>query len=160
LPPAIRRKACFRPLYDEKIVSSGQPNAWWQPEEASVITGMHAVIYTRDAERDRAFFRDMLGMAAVDAGDGWLIFAAPPSEVAFHPAEANGKHELFLTCDDVEAEIARLRRAGVECAAVSDQGWGRLTTIRLPGGGGLGLYQPRHPLAHAAGNLDVPPART
>ena len=113
-----------------------------------MITGLHAVIYSRDAEADRAFFRDILGFSSIDAGGGWLIFATPPSEVAFHPAEANDRHELFLMCDDVTAEIARLAEKGVSCGPVSDEGWGLLTTITLPGGGKLGLYQPRHPLAH------------
>ncbi|HEY6259129.1 MAG TPA: extradiol dioxygenase [Xanthobacteraceae bacterium] len=113
-----------------------------------MITGMHAIIYTRDAEADRAFFHDVLGFAAVDAGGGWLIFAAPPAEIACHPAEANGKHELYLVCDDVQAEIARLGKQGIECGPLSDEGWGLLCTLRLPGGGDLGLYQPRHPTAH------------
>jgi catechol 2,3-dioxygenase-like lactoylglutathione lyase family enzyme len=114
-----------------------------------MITGMHAIIYSRDAEADRAFFRDVLGFPAVDAGGGWLIFAAPPSELACHPAESNGKHELYLMCDDVQAEVARLGQKGIACGAVSDQGWGLLCTLRLPGGGDLGLYQPRHITAHA-----------
>ena len=114
-----------------------------------MITGMHAIIYTRDADADRAFFRDILGFSSVDAGGGWLIFAAPPSEVALHPAEANGRHELFLMCDDVNAEVARLGAKGVACGPVSDEGWGLLTAIKLPGGGNLGLYQPRHPIPHA-----------
>ena len=109
-----------------------------------MITGMHAIIYSRDAEADRAFFRDVLGFPSVDAGGGWLIFAVPPSEVAFHPANENGKHELYLMCDDVEAEKARLGMTGAVCSPVSDEGWGLLTTIRLPGGGNLGLYEPRH----------------
>jgi catechol 2,3-dioxygenase-like lactoylglutathione lyase family enzyme len=87
-----------------------------------MITGMHAVIYTRDAKADRAFFRDMLGLPSVDAGDGWLIFAAPPSELACHPAESNGKHELYLMCDDLQAEIARLGKKGIKCGSVSDEG--------------------------------------
>ena len=91
-----------------------------------MITGMHAVIYTRDAEADRSFFRDVLGFSSVDAGDGWLIFAAPPSEVACHPAESNGKHELYLMCDDVQAEIARLNEKGIRCGPVSHEGWGLL----------------------------------
>ena len=113
-----------------------------------MITGMHAVIYTRDAEADRSFFRDVLGFSSVDAGDGWLIFAAPPSEVACHPAESNGKHELYLMCDDVQAEIERLNEKGIRCGPVSDEGWGLLSTVRLPGGGDLGLYEPRHAMAH------------
>ena len=113
-----------------------------------MITGMHAVIYTRDAEADRSFFRDVLGFSSVDAGDGWLIFAAPPSEVACHPAESNGKHELYLMCDNVQSEIARLNEKGIRCGPVSDEGWGLLSTVRLPGGGDLGLYEPRHAMAH------------
>ena len=113
-----------------------------------MITGMHAIIHSRDAEADRAFFRDVLGFPSVDAGGGWLIFAVPPSEVAFHPADENSKHELYFMCDDVEAEKARLGKKGVICSPVSDEGWGLLTTIRLPGGGNLGLYEPRHAIPH------------
>jgi catechol 2,3-dioxygenase-like lactoylglutathione lyase family enzyme len=120
--------------------------------ERTMIIGMHAVIYTRDAEADRAFFRDVLGLPSVDAGDGWLIFAAPPSELACHPAENNDKHELYLMCDDLQAEIARLGKRGIKCGSVSDEGWGILSTVRLPGGGDLGLYEPRHAMAHGAGN--------
>jgi catechol 2,3-dioxygenase-like lactoylglutathione lyase family enzyme len=116
--------------------------------EMAMITGMHAVVYTRNAEADRAFFKDVLGFSAVDAGGGWLIFAAPPSEVACHPAESNGKHELYLMCDDLRAEMTRLAEKGIACGPVSDQGWGLLSTIRLPGGGDLGLYEPHHPTAY------------
>jgi catechol 2,3-dioxygenase-like lactoylglutathione lyase family enzyme len=116
--------------------------------EMAMITGMHAVVYTRNAEADRAFFRDVLGFSSVDAGGGWLIFAAPPSELACHPAESNGKHELYLICDDLRAEIARLGEKGIACGPVSDQGWGLLSTVRLPGGGDLGLYEPHHPTAY------------
>jgi catechol 2,3-dioxygenase-like lactoylglutathione lyase family enzyme len=115
-----------------------------------MVTGMHAIIYSRNAEADRAFFRDVLGFPSVDAGDGWLIFAVPPAEVAIHPDERSGKHEIYLTCDDVKAEVARLGKKGIECGPVSDEGWGLLTSIRLPGGGDLGLYEPRHPIAHGA----------
>jgi catechol 2,3-dioxygenase-like lactoylglutathione lyase family enzyme len=110
-----------------------------------MITGMHVIVYTRDAQADRAFFRDVLGFPSVDAGGGWLIFAAPPSEVACHPAENNDKTELYLMCDDVEAEIARLGANGVRCSAVTSERWGLLTMVALPGGGELGLYEPRHP---------------
>jgi len=116
-----------------------------------MITGMHAIIYSRDADADRAFFRDILELASVDAGGGWLIFAAPPSEVAFHPADANSRHELYLMCDDVNAEVLRLTGKGIACGPISDEGWGLLTSITLPGGGSLGLYQPRHVLAHSSG---------
>jgi predicted enzyme related to lactoylglutathione lyase len=111
-----------------------------------MITGVHAVIFTTDAERDRAFFRDVLEFPSVDAGDGWLIFALPPAELAAHPAEQGDQHELYLMCDDVEATVAELKAKGVDVARpVSDEGFGRVTAIRLPGGGELGLYQPRHP---------------
>ena len=87
-----------------------------------MISGMHAIIYSRDAEADRAFIRDVLGFAAVDAGGGWLIFASPPAEIAVHPAESNGKHELYLMCSDVEAEIARLASHGITCGPISKEG--------------------------------------
>jgi hypothetical protein len=111
-----------------------------------MITGMHAIIYSRDAEADRGFFRDVLGFPSLDAGDGWLIFALPPSEVACHPDENNGRHELYLMCDDVRAEVSRLGKRNIQCGPVSDEGWGLLTMLRLPGGGELGLYEPRHPI--------------
>jgi hypothetical protein len=110
-----------------------------------MITGAHAIVYSRDADADRAFFRDVLEFPSVDAGDGWLIFALPPSEVALHPADENGAHELYLMCDDVAALVASLRERGVECSAAKDRGWGRLTEVTLPGGGRLGVYEPRHP---------------
>jgi catechol 2,3-dioxygenase-like lactoylglutathione lyase family enzyme len=117
-----------------------------------LITGAHAIIYTEDAEALRAFLRDVLGFESVDAGDGWLIFALPPAEVAAHPAEAGGRHELYLMCDDIEATRAELAAKGVEfSAAVSDEGFGLMTTIALPGGGELGLYEPRHPVPTGAG---------
>ncbi|MEY2517122.1 MAG: hypothetical protein QOJ89_4480 [bacterium] len=111
-----------------------------------MITGVHAVIYTTDAEADRAFFRDVLGFASVDAGGGWLIFELPPAELAAHPHETGGGHELFLMCDDVHATVQELHAKGVELAReISDQGWGLVTAIALPGGETLGLYEPRHP---------------
>ncbi len=115
-----------------------------------MITSMHTVIYSKDADADRAFFRDALGFSSIDAGGGWLIFAAPPAEIALHPAELNDRQELFLMCDNVDAQIAELAHKGVACAPISDEGWGRLTTISLPGGGKLGLYEPRHALAHGS----------
>jgi catechol 2,3-dioxygenase-like lactoylglutathione lyase family enzyme len=108
-----------------------------------VITGAHAIIYTRDADKDRAFFRDVLGLKWVDSGDGWLIFRLPPSEIAMHPADRD-MHELFLMTDDVNKTVSELKAKGVACEPVKDQGWGLLTRLTLPGGGTLGLYEPRH----------------
>jgi catechol 2,3-dioxygenase-like lactoylglutathione lyase family enzyme len=111
-----------------------------------VITGAHTVIYSRDAEADRAFFRDVLGLPSVDAGGGWLIFGLPSGEAAFHPAEEGGTQELYLMCDDVHATVAELAERGAEFSReVSDEGWGLVTALRLPGGGELHLYEPRHP---------------
>ena len=112
-----------------------------------MISGAHVVIYSRDAEADRAFFRDVLGFKSVDAGHGWLIFALPPAEAAFHPSDENGKHEFYFMCDDVESEIAGLKRKGVACSELHQERWGILTSISLPGGGKVGLYQPKHPKA-------------
>jgi catechol 2,3-dioxygenase-like lactoylglutathione lyase family enzyme len=112
-----------------------------------VIIGAHTIIYSKDADADRAFLRDVLGFQNVDAGQGWLIFALPPSELAFHPSDENDKHELYLMTDNVDAEMARLAELGVACAPINEQRWGRLTSIALPGGGTLGLYQPKHPMA-------------
>jgi len=115
-----------------------------------VITGAHAIVYSRDADADRAFFRDVLGFPSVDAGGGWLIFALPPAELAAHPADAGGRHELYLMCDQIESTVADLKAKGVEFTApVSDEGFGLLTSLKLPGGGELGLYEPRHPIPHA-----------
>jgi catechol 2,3-dioxygenase-like lactoylglutathione lyase family enzyme len=110
-----------------------------------VITGAHVIVYTRDAEADRAFFRDALGFDSVDAGGGWLIFKLPPAELAAHPHETGGRHELFLMCDDVRTTVAELEAGGVEIIRdVTEQSFGLMTAIRLPGGGELGLYEPRH----------------
>src|SRR5437763_15170828 len=116
--------------------------------EMVMITRMHAVVYTRNAEADRALCKDVLRFSAVDAGGGWLIFAAQPSELACHPAESNGRHELYLLCDDLRAEMVRLAEKGIACGPVSDERWGLLSTVRLPGGGDLGLYEPHHPTAY------------
>ena len=112
-----------------------------------MIIGAHTVLYSKDAEADRAFFRDVLGFKHVDAGHGWLIFALPPAEAAFHPAEDNGQHELYLMTDDVNAEIKSLSTKGVKCSELHEERWGSITHITLPGGGKLGLYQPKHPMA-------------
>ena len=111
-----------------------------------MITGVHAVIFTSDAEADRAFFRDVLELPSVDAGGGWLIFGLPPAELAAHPADDDGHHELYLMCDDIHATVEELKAKGAEVSpSISDEGFGLLTTIQLPGGGELGLYEPRHP---------------
>lgn len=114
-----------------------------------MIFGAHTIVYSKDAKADRAFFRDVLGLPAVDAGHDWLIFALPPSELAVHPAESNDRPELYLLCDDLAAEISTLAGKGIHCSPVSEARWGSVTKIRLPGGGEIGLYQPRHPLAIA-----------
>ena len=116
-----------------------------------MIVGAHVVVSSKDAEVDRGFFRDVLGFKTVDAGHGWLLFALPPAEAAFHPAEKNGAHELFLMCDDLKAEMASLAKKGVQCSAVQEERWGSITNLQLPGGGKLGLYQPKHPTAVGAG---------
>jgi catechol 2,3-dioxygenase-like lactoylglutathione lyase family enzyme len=111
-----------------------------------MITGAHTIVYSTDAEADRAFFRDVLGFDSVDAGRGWLIFKLPPAELAVHPHESGGRHELYLMCDDLPATVDQLRAAGAEFArGITEAGFGLMTAIRLPGGGELGLYEPRHP---------------
>jgi catechol 2,3-dioxygenase-like lactoylglutathione lyase family enzyme len=112
-----------------------------------MISGAHVVIYSKNAEADRAFFRDTLRLHAVDAGHGWLIFAMPPAEAAFHPAGENGPHELYFLCDNLQAEMDSLAKKGVDCSPPEEQRWGTITKIRLPGGGSIGLYQPKHPTA-------------
>jgi catechol 2,3-dioxygenase-like lactoylglutathione lyase family enzyme len=115
------------------------------------ITGAHAILYTDDAAADRAFFADVLGLASVDAGDGWLIFALPPAELAAHPASADGgRYELYLMCDIIESTVRELEAKGAEFSGgVTQQRWGLITAMNLPGGGQLGLYEPLHasPLA-------------
>jgi catechol 2,3-dioxygenase-like lactoylglutathione lyase family enzyme len=112
-----------------------------------VISGAHVILYSKDAEADRVFFRDVFGFASVDAGHGWLIFALPPAEAAFHPAEGPDRHELYLMCESLESEMMALAERGVTCSAVQQARWGSITKIRLPGGGEVGLYQPKHPTA-------------
>ena len=113
-----------------------------------MIRGAHVILYSSDAEADRAFLRELLDLPAVDAGGGWLIMQLPPGEVAVHPAEASGATELYLVCDDIDETVADLGTRGVTFEGpVSDQGWGRLASIRLPGGGQLGIYEARHPTA-------------
>jgi catechol 2,3-dioxygenase-like lactoylglutathione lyase family enzyme len=112
-----------------------------------MISGAHVIIYSKNAEADRAFLRDVLGFKSVDAGHGWLIFALPPAEAAFHPSDEHGAHELYFMCDDLKAEMASLAKKSVKCSTVQEARWGSITKIRLPGGGEVGLYQPKHPTA-------------
>ena len=112
-----------------------------------MIIGAHVIVYSKDATADRAFFRDILGFASVDAGHGWLIFALPPAEAAFHPDEVNDRHELYLMCDDLQDEMSALKKNGVACSDIQEARWGSITKIRLPSGGHIGLYQPKHAVA-------------
>jgi catechol 2,3-dioxygenase-like lactoylglutathione lyase family enzyme len=119
-----------------------------------VIGGVHALIYAEDAEATRAFFRDVLGLPSVDDGEGWLIFALPPAELGIHPGpgwgQEIGHHELFLMCHDIERTIEELEGKGVEFVSpMADEGWGLTTRFKIPGGGEMGLYEPKHasPLA-------------
>jgi catechol 2,3-dioxygenase-like lactoylglutathione lyase family enzyme len=114
-----------------------------------MITGAHTLIYCEDPQAARAWLRDVLGLPHVDAGDGWLIFALPPAEVAVHPADpGTGRHELTLMCDDIEATVAELTAKGAEfTTGISDRGWGRIALVKVPGAGEMGIYEPRHPVA-------------
>ena len=110
-----------------------------------MIIGAHSIVYSMSPEADRAFLRDVLKLPTVDVGGGWLIFGLPPAEVAVHPSDRNDVHEFYLMCDDVAAFVAAMEKRGFGCSAVQNQGWGLLTQVTLPGGGKLGVYQPRHP---------------
>ena len=113
-----------------------------------MIIGLHAIMYSRDAEADRAFLRDVLGLPGVDAGDGWLIFRSPPAELAVHPTEGQPLHELYLMTDDIAATMVDFKDKGIEVSQEpADRGWGIMAAIRLPSGGDLYVYQPRHPTA-------------
>src|SRR5690349_9052099 len=109
-----------------------------------MITGAHSIIYSTDAAADRAFLRDVLKFKHVDAGDGWFIFGLPPSEVAVHPSKENDVHQFYLMCDDIEAFVKEMSNHKIACTAIHNAGWGLLTQLTLPGGGRLGVYQPRH----------------
>ena len=117
----------------------------------AMINGVHALIYAKDAEQTRVFFRDVLGFDSVDAGHGWLIFALPPAELGIHPAEGKPYHELYLMCDDVNKTIADLENKGVKCRPVNETRFGLVTSFEIPGGGTIGLYEPRHPTAIGKG---------
>jgi hypothetical protein len=109
-----------------------------------VIVGAHSILYSRNPDADRAYLRDVLGFPSVDVGGGWLIFGLPPAEVAVHPSDENDAHELYLMCDDVKAFMRDMKKRGIACGPVQNPGWGVLTHVMLPGGGKLGVYEPRH----------------
>jgi predicted enzyme related to lactoylglutathione lyase len=111
-----------------------------------MITGIHAIVFSPDADKARGFLADVLGLPSVDAGGGWLIFALPPAELAVHPVAGEGRHQLYLMCDDIHATLAELRSRGAEVTdEVSDEGWGLLAAIRMPDGSEFPIYEPRHP---------------
>jgi predicted enzyme related to lactoylglutathione lyase len=124
-----------------------------------MITGIHTLIYATDADKVRAFFRDVLEFPSVDVGHGWMIFAMPPAELGIHPTDGAVYHELYLMCDDVKATVARLQRKGVQCAEIRDVGWGSLTSVTIPGGAEIGLYEPRHKTAIGMSKAKKSPAR-
>jgi hypothetical protein len=109
-----------------------------------MITGVHTIIYSKNAEADKEFVRDILKLTNVDVGHGWLIFGLPPSELAVHPSSDSEHHEIYLMCDDIKAFIQKMTEYKIACNEIQDQGWGLLTQLTLPGGGKLGVYQPRH----------------
>jgi hypothetical protein len=109
-----------------------------------MIIGAHSIIYSKSPEADRALLREVFELPHVDVGDSWLIFGLPPAELAVHPSQRNDVHEFFLMSDDIDAFVAEMRRRGVACGQVHNEGWGLLTQVTLPGGGKLGVYQPRH----------------
>ena len=115
-----------------------------------MISGIHAILYAQNAEKARAFFRDVLEFPYIEAHDGWLIFALPPAELGIHPTDGESEHELYLMCENLEQTIAVLEKKGVACSEIQDSGWGLLTSVAIPGAGKMGLYQPRHKLAQDA----------
>ena len=115
-----------------------------------MIDGAHAIIYSTDADADRAFLRDVLGLKGIDVGGGWLIFGLPPAEVAVHPYEKNDHHELFFLCADIKAFLSAMKKRKVACTPVKTERWGFITQMTLPGGGKFGVYEPRHARATAA----------
>ncbi|MFI8519289.1 VOC family protein [Streptomyces sp. NPDC085481] len=115
-----------------------------------MFSGAHVILYTRDADADRTFLKDVFGFEHVDAGRGWLIFKLPPAEIAVHPTDGEPKHEVYLMCDDIAETLKQLENRGAEISRpISDQGWGLLGAVRLPSGTELPLYEPRHPVAHS-----------
>jgi uncharacterized protein (TIGR02246 family) len=124
-----------------------------------MIDGVHAILYSTNPDADRAFLRDIVGLAHVDAGHGWLIFALPPAELAVHPTDQGDRQELYFMCPDIATFVEAMAARGVACGPVQDQRWGLLTTLTLPGGGAVGVYQPRHPRPAPAGAVAADAAR-
>ncbi|SRR6266436_4238528 len=128
-----------------------------------MITGAHSIIYSTNSEADRALLRDILKLPHVDVGHGWLIFGLPPAEVAVHPSEKNDVHELYLMSDDIKKFVATMKDHNISCDEIQDQGWGVLTHLTLPGGGKIGVYEPRHarpkPLVKAVNKRTQKPGR-
>ncbi len=127
-----------------------------------MIIGAHTIINSRNPDADRAFLRDVLRLPGVDVGGGWLIFGLPPAEVAVHPSDENDEHEFYLMCDDIQSFVADILKRKIRCDPIQDQGWGLLTRVVLPGGGRLGIYEPRHarPPAFRAGKTKKPASRS
>jgi hypothetical protein len=113
-------------------------------KETAMITGAHSILYSRNPDADRALLRDVLGLPHVDVGGGWLIFGLPPAEVAVHPSDSNDVHELYFMCDDIEAFAREMAARNIACGPVLNRGWGLLVEMALPGGGKIGVYEPRH----------------
>src|SRR6266545_4268241 len=109
-----------------------------------MITGVHTIIYSKDADADKAFFRDVLKLTNVDVGHGWLIFGLPPSELAVHPSATNDQHEIYLMCDNIKTFVQQMSMQKIVCSEIQNQDWGQLVELTLPGGGKIGVYQPRH----------------
>ncbi|GGA81707.1 VOC family protein [Puia dinghuensis] len=109
-----------------------------------MITGAHSIIYSADAEADKQFFKTVLKFPNVDVGHGWLIFGLPPSELAIHPSSENGPHEFYLLCDDIQAFVNEMQDQQIPCSPITNQRWGSVVQITLPGGGKLGIYEPKH----------------
>ncbi len=110
-----------------------------------MITGAHAIIYSKNPEADRNFLKNVLKLSHIDAGGGWLIFELPPTELAVHPSDKNNRHEFYFICDDIQGFRAEMEQSNIDCSEVKDEGWGLLLNITLPGGGELGIYEVRHP---------------
>lgn len=125
-----------------------------------MLIGAHAVMFSTNPDADRAFLRDILKLPNIDAGGGYVIFGLPPSEIAVHESDKNDVHEFYLICADVEAVIRELKSHNISCGQVSDEGWGLLTRVTLPGGGNLGVYQPRHARPPAMSQTKMPARRT